>query len=256
MIILKRNYFRASIVHQSTDTDIARRAMHLGFVNLETLFDKALKTEDIYTMLPLLLLFFSDLPFRIKELHPFSRFTPVLYVHNKKRNFINTILLKSADQIKHSWFIMLDDERADSISRSRSFWFHFEVNFNISIWGWVYQTKYVWLFGCVGGIVREYDLGKNFSIIQCVPEKTISWLRCHIYERAKPQLSRNVIFYLKFRYRTPNDFLVSSLQIHTHAWNMHHRSCININERGGSKLSKYVSLSNYKCAIYVMIKQR
>ena len=30
----------------------------------------------------------------------------------------------------------------------------------------------------------------------------------------EPQLSRNVIFSLKFRYRPPNDFLVSSLQIH------------------------------------------
>ena len=34
------------------------------------------------------------------------------------------------------------------------------------------------------------------------------------YERAETQLSRNVIFSLKFRYRPPNDFWVSSLQIH------------------------------------------
>ena len=31
------------------------------------------------------------------------------------------------------------------------------------------------------------------------------------YERAETQLSRNVIFSLKFRYRPPNDLLVSSL---------------------------------------------
>ena len=40
-----------------------------------------------------------------------------------------------------------------------------------------------------------------------------SWLRCH-YERAGTQLSRIVVFSLKFRYRSSNDFLVSSLQIH------------------------------------------
>ena len=34
------------------------------------------------------------------------------------------------------------------------------------------------------------------------------------YERAKTQLSRNVIFSLKFRYGPPNEFFVSSLQIH------------------------------------------
>ena len=33
------------------------------------------------------------------------------------------------------------------------------------------------------------------------------------YERAETELSRNVIFSLKFRYRPPNDFLVPSLQI-------------------------------------------
>ena len=33
------------------------------------------------------------------------------------------------------------------------------------------------------------------------------------YERAEMELSRNVIFSLKFRYRPPNDFLVSSLEI-------------------------------------------
>ena len=41
------------------------------------------------------------------------------------------------------------------------------------------------------------------------------------YERAENELFRNVIFSLKFRFRPPNDFLVSSLQI---AFN---HSCVN-----------------------------
>ena len=51
------------------------------------------------------------------------------------------------------------------------------------------------------------------------------------YERAEIELSRNVIFLLEFRYRPPNDFfffLFKSFLI-THAWNMHHMSCKNIN---------------------------
>ena len=34
------------------------------------------------------------------------------------------------------------------------------------------------------------------------------------YERTETQLSGNVFFSLKFRYHPPNDFFVSSLQIH------------------------------------------
>ena len=66
------------------------------------------------------------------------------------------------------------------------------------------------------------------------------------YERAEIELFRNVIFSLKFRYRPPNYFSVSSLQI---AFN---HSCVKYasyelhqnNERGVSKLSKYVSFIN------------
>ena len=45
------------------------------------------------------------------------------------------------------------------------------------------------------------------------------------YERAETQLSKNVIFSLKYRYRPPSDFWVSSLQIHliTHAYNELHQ---------------------------------
>ena len=66
------------------------------------------------------------------------------------------------------------------------------------------------------------------------------------YESAETQLYRNVIFSLEFRYRPPNYFLVSSLQI---AFN---HSCVKYiwvssNERRGSKLSKDVSFFNFKC---------
>ena len=89
-------------------------------------------------------------------------------------------------------------------------------------------------------VMRDVDLLKFFACFYCIiiiydcivytvrPRKNETEnYRCFIitffrsffltevsYERAETQLSRNVIFSLKFRYRPPNDFLVSSLQIH------------------------------------------
>ena len=53
-----------------------------------------------------------------------------------------------------------------------------------------------------------------FRLRLIVNEMELSLLSTLFVARAETQLSRNVIFSLKFRYRPPNDFLVSSLQIH------------------------------------------
>ena len=76
------------------------------------------------------------------------------------------------------------------------------------------------------------------------------------YERAETQLSRNMIFSLKFRYRPPNDFLVSSLQIHSN------HSCVKyalyeLHQMKEEDLSflKLITFINYNCD-QVKIKHR
>ena len=83
-------------------------------------------------------------------------------------------------------------------------------------------------------------------------ELCYSWLIFLIevsYERAEIELSRNVIFSLKFRYRPPNDFSVSSLQI------VFNHSCVKyasyelhqMKEEDLSFTNTDVSFINYNC---------